>query len=165
MVSLPHICYGRGIAWGIQYHLCSTYRGLWGLVVVWLSWLSGRALAAQARGVLGLTPGDCWLFHFPLFSPHNIQFHLFPAFLLVRGWGLGTRLRNLEQTKIRSKHVHKTDPIYLLHIFRFLQPDLRLRAPCDKKSHWEHCNRSRRPTIFHCCHLRLTCFQTDTLSP
>ena len=41
-------------------------------------WLSGccgsvgRALAAQARGVLGLTPGDCWPFHFPLFSPHNI---------------------------------------------------------------------------------------------
>ena len=30
--------------WGIQYHLCSTYRGLWGLAVVRLSWLSGRAL-------------------------------------------------------------------------------------------------------------------------
>ena len=56
-----------------QYHLCSTYRGLWGLVVVWLSWLSGRALAAQARGVLGSTPGDCRPFHFPLFSP--ITFH------------------------------------------------------------------------------------------
>ena len=40
--------------------------------VVRQSWLSGRVLAAQARGVLGLTPGDCWLFHFPLFSPHNI---------------------------------------------------------------------------------------------
>ena len=35
--------------WGIQYHLCSIHRGLWGLVVVQLSWLSGRALAAQAR--------------------------------------------------------------------------------------------------------------------
>ena len=45
--------------------------GLWGLVVVRLSWLSGRALAAQARGVLGSTPGDCRPFHFPLFSPHN----------------------------------------------------------------------------------------------
>ena len=29
-------------------------------------------LAAQAIGVLGSTPGDCWPFHFPLFSPHNI---------------------------------------------------------------------------------------------
>ena len=48
--------------WGIQYHLCSTYRGLWGLVVVRLSWLSGRTLAAQARGVLGSTPGGCRLF-------------------------------------------------------------------------------------------------------
>ena len=37
-----------------------------------LLWLSGRALAAQARGVLGSTPGDCRLFPFPLFSPHNI---------------------------------------------------------------------------------------------
>ena len=42
------------------------------LVVVWLSWLSGRVLVAQARGVLGSTPGDCRPFHFPLFSPHNV---------------------------------------------------------------------------------------------
>ena len=42
---------------GIQYHLCSTYRGLWGLVVVQLSQLSGRALAAHARHVLCSTPG------------------------------------------------------------------------------------------------------------
>ena len=34
--------------------------------------LSGRVLAAQARDVLGLTPGGCWPFRFPLFSPHNI---------------------------------------------------------------------------------------------
>ena len=34
-------------------------------VVVRLLWLSGRALAVQARGVLGLTPGDHWPFHFP----------------------------------------------------------------------------------------------------
>ena len=53
--------------WGIQYHPCSIYRGLWGLVVVQLSWLSGRALAAQARGVLGSTPSDCRLFHFLYF--------------------------------------------------------------------------------------------------
>ena len=32
-------------------------------MVVWLSWLSGRALAAQARGILDSTPGDCWPFH------------------------------------------------------------------------------------------------------
>ena len=36
-----------------------TYRGLRGLVVVRLLWLSGRALVAQAKGVLGLTRGDC----------------------------------------------------------------------------------------------------------
>ena len=69
-----HILSGCQVCdWGIQciqYHLCSTFRGLWG---VWLSRLSGRALAAQARGVLGLTPGGCWPFHFPLFSPHNMQ--------------------------------------------------------------------------------------------
>ena len=34
--------------------------------------LSGRVLAAQARDVLGLTPGGCWPFRSPLFSPHNI---------------------------------------------------------------------------------------------
>ena len=37
-----------------------------------LLWLSGRALVAQARSVLGLTAGHCWPFHFPLFLPHNI---------------------------------------------------------------------------------------------
>ena len=37
------------------------------LVVVRLLWLSGRAPAAQARGVLGSTPSDCRPFHFPLF--------------------------------------------------------------------------------------------------
>ena len=39
-----------------------------GLVVVQLLWLSGRALAAQDGGGLGLTPGSCRPFHFPLFS-------------------------------------------------------------------------------------------------
>ena len=50
---------------------CAVHnRGLCGLVVVWLSWPSGRALVAQARGVLSLTPVDAaWPF---LFSPHNI---------------------------------------------------------------------------------------------
>ena len=46
------------------------YRGLLGLVVLRLLWLSGRALAAQVTGVLGLTPGGCR--PFPLFLPHNI---------------------------------------------------------------------------------------------
>ena len=62
--------------WGIQYHLCRTHRGLWGLVVVRLSWLSGRALAAQARGVLGLTPGNCWLFHFCLKTSNFLCSHI-----------------------------------------------------------------------------------------
>ena len=44
------------------------YRGLWGLVVIRLLWPSGRALAAQARGVMGLTPGGCRPFHFPLYK-------------------------------------------------------------------------------------------------
>ena len=45
--------------WGIQYHLCSTYRRLLGLVIVRRSCLSGRALVAQARGVLSSPPDDC----------------------------------------------------------------------------------------------------------
>ena len=36
------------------------------LVVVWLLWLSGRALAAKSRGVLGSTPVTASLFHLPL---------------------------------------------------------------------------------------------------
>ena len=64
---LWHIMSGCQVCdWGIQYHLCSTCRGLWELVVIRLLWLSGRALAAQARGVLGSTPSDCRPFHFPL---------------------------------------------------------------------------------------------------
>ena len=39
-----------------------TCRGLLGLVVVRLLWVSGRALVARVRGVLGLSPGDCRLF-------------------------------------------------------------------------------------------------------
>ena len=59
-------------------------------MVVQLSWLSGRALVALARGVLGSIPGDCRLFHFPLFSPHNsftVDLHIgllyFVEFLFV----------------------------------------------------------------------------------
>ena len=39
---------------------------------VQLLWLSGRALVAQARGVLGSTPSSYWPFHFLLFLPPNI---------------------------------------------------------------------------------------------
>lgn len=31
---------------------------------IWLSWLNGRVLAAQDRGVLGLTHSDCWPFRY-----------------------------------------------------------------------------------------------------
>ena len=58
----------------LESSICSTYGGLWGLVVVRLSWLSGRALAVEARGVLGSTsPGMCsgnnlWHFSFTLWK-------------------------------------------------------------------------------------------------
>ena len=40
-------------------------------------WLSGCRGSVTEHwmhkpGVLDSTPGDCWPFHFPLFSPHNI---------------------------------------------------------------------------------------------
>ena len=59
--SVPPVQYIQGIV---------RAGGCPAVVDQWQS--TGRALAAQARGVLGLTPGDCRLFHFPLFSPHNI---------------------------------------------------------------------------------------------
>ena len=40
----------------------STYRGVRGLVVVRLLWLSGGAMVPLAGVVLSSTPGDCWLF-------------------------------------------------------------------------------------------------------
>ena len=43
-------------------------------MVVQLSWLSGRALAAQARGVLGLTPVSCRPFHFSSITSKFIYF-------------------------------------------------------------------------------------------
>lgn len=53
-----------------SYHLCSTYRGMWGLLIVCLSWLSVRALVAQTRVVMGSTSGVVVgsTFHFPLFA-------------------------------------------------------------------------------------------------
>ena len=35
-------------------------------------WTAVMRRHGGSRGVLGSTPGDCRLFHFPLFSPHNI---------------------------------------------------------------------------------------------
>ena len=45
--------------------------GLWGLVVVRLLWLSSRALAAQARGVLGQLLATAGLFTFLYFRLLN----------------------------------------------------------------------------------------------
>ena len=45
--------------------------------IIRLSWLSGRALVAQARGALGSTPGDCQPFHFPLFCLITSKFVYF----------------------------------------------------------------------------------------
>ena len=64
--------------WGIQYHLCSTYReGCEGWWVVWLLWLSGRALM-QVRGFLGLTPGLLAFFTF-------LNFHLLTSKIIYYG--------------------------------------------------------------------------------
>ena len=46
------------------------------LVVIWLSWLSGRALAAQARDVLGSNPVAADLLYFHLITS---KFILFPV--------------------------------------------------------------------------------------
>ena len=59
------------------------YRELWGLVVVWLLWLSGRALVVQARGVLGSTPCNCCPFHFPLFLPDTSKFIYWSCLFVV----------------------------------------------------------------------------------
>ena len=67
-ISTAHTEWLSGVWLSIQYHLWST---LWGLVAVRLSWLSARALVAQARGLLGWTPGDCQPFSLPLFSSRN----------------------------------------------------------------------------------------------
>ena len=42
------------LMWLVALHI-EDCEGWWFRV----SWLSGRALAAQAKGVLGLTPGGC----------------------------------------------------------------------------------------------------------
>ena len=60
----------RCVSEGIQYHLCSTYRVLWGLLIIQLSWLSSRG--SSNTSVLDSIPSSCRPFHFPLISPHNI---------------------------------------------------------------------------------------------
>ena len=44
--------------------------------IVRLSWLSGRALAVQARGVMVRLLTTAALFHFPLFSPQSLYVSL-----------------------------------------------------------------------------------------
>ena len=46
-VLTAHIEWLTGVDQATPYHLCSTYTGLWVLVVVQLSWLGGRVLVAQ----------------------------------------------------------------------------------------------------------------------
>ena len=41
-------------------------------------------LVAQARGVLGSTPGSCWPFHFPLFLPQNVQIYSVPVVVRLK---------------------------------------------------------------------------------
>ena len=50
VLTIYWVAAGYVCDWDIQYHLCGRYiyRGVWGLVVVQLSQLSGRVLAAQA---------------------------------------------------------------------------------------------------------------------
>ena len=62
----------------IQYHLCSTYKGLWGLVVVLLSWLRSRALGFNFDSwQRGSTPGDCTFLYFRLITSEFIYFQAY----------------------------------------------------------------------------------------
>ena len=67
-----HILSGcRVCDWGIQWHLCSTYRGLWGLVVV-------VAQCQNKPGARGLILSDCRLFtllYFTCFILAQISIH------------------------------------------------------------------------------------------
>ena len=60
---------------GIQHHLCSTYRALGDLVAVWLSLVSGRVLAAQARYLL--YSRQLLSFCLCSISPHSISISLY----------------------------------------------------------------------------------------
>ena len=70
--SLTDVCklmYFHSIS-TLQQFSCNSIKGL----VVRLSWLGGRTLAAQARGVMGLTPGGCRPFYFHLITSKFIYF-------------------------------------------------------------------------------------------
>ena len=61
-----------------QYHLCSKYRGIvrdGGCPAVVAQWQSTGGSSQKCPGFdsILVTAG---FFHFPLFSPHNIQIHL-----------------------------------------------------------------------------------------
>ena len=75
-------------------------------MVVQLLWLSGRALAAQARGVLGSTPGDCRLFHFPLFSPHFIYI---VVRLCVYCWQVLSESGNSMEMNVLTKSIEEIE--------------------------------------------------------
>ena len=49
----------------------------------WGCLLSGKTLAAQARGVQGSTPGNCRLFQFPLLSPTCSNLSVYVSTLLA----------------------------------------------------------------------------------
>ena len=79
----------------IYYHLCSTCRELWGMVVVQLLCIAQwQSISGSSQGFLGWTPGSCLPFHFPLFSPHNIihlwysglvlPFYIFTSIVMIR---------------------------------------------------------------------------------
>ena len=59
-----------------QPHLCSTYWGLWGLVVVRLLYIAQWQSTGCTTQVscMGLIPGDCWPFRFPLFFHLKIHY-------------------------------------------------------------------------------------------
>ena len=89
-----HILSGYWVCdWGIQHHLCSACRGLWGLVVVQLSWLSGRALAVQARGVLGLIVGLFTFLYFHFITSKFIA--MFPLGSYYKVWPTGCSTHEL----------------------------------------------------------------------
>ena len=70
-------------------NLYSACRGLWGLVVIRLSWLSGRALAAQARGLWVRLPATAGLFTFFYFClitsnfQHGARCSEHPAIIII----------------------------------------------------------------------------------
>ena len=48
--------------------------------------LNASVAHLAVAGVLGLTPGDCWPFHFPLFSPYMYITSKCPLFVVLYIW-------------------------------------------------------------------------------